>query len=251
MSAVDQGAGLPASAEPQNGMEALLRSTGAVLQVAEPGQLRAVAYLRVSTEDQAKGYGIDYTGKRVVKRIKERGWAMVDVFADEGLSGSLEAHERPDLKRLMESARQEPRPFDMVAVHEGRVIGRTGRAFWRWVWELEDLGIYVHVVKKNYDNSTSQGRSRMRKDADYAEEERENIRDRTQGGLQAKAEDGGWTGGRPPYGYMIENKGRRGLSRLVLDEREQAVLHRAGKLEPRLLTEHAAPGPSTTPSRTA
>ncbi|WP_338695157.1 recombinase family protein [Streptomyces sp. Q6] len=218
--------GLPKATNDGVRRAALLQSIGAVLQVAGPGQLRAVAYLRVSTEEQLKGYGIDYSGKRVVRRIAERGWAFVGVYADEGLSGSLEAEDRPDLKRLMEDARQVPRPFDMVGVNEGRVIGRVGRAFWRWVWELEDLGIYVHVVKKNYDNSTSAGRSQMRKDADYAEEERENIRDRTQGGLQEKAEEGGWTGGRPPYGYMIENKGQRGLSRLARDPHEHGILCR-------------------------
>jgi DNA invertase Pin-like site-specific DNA recombinase len=130
----------------------------------------------------------------------------------------------------MADARKTPRPFDMVVVNEGRGIGRTGRAFWKWVWELEDLGVWVAVVKKDYDNSTSTGRSQMRKDADYAEEERELIRERTQGGIQEKAEEGGWPGGRTPYGWMIENKGQKGLSRPVRDPEEHAVLQRAWEL---------------------
>lgn len=181
-------------------------------------QLRAVDYLRVSTEEQAKGYGIAYSGKKAVKHIKAKGWEHVGTFADEGFSGSLEAHDRPDLKRLMEQARQQPRPFDVVTVSEGRAIGRTGRAFWRWVWELEDLGVFVAVVKGDYDNTTDAGRGRMRKDADYAEEERETIRSRTQGGIQEKAEDGGHPGGQARYGYRIADQGKKGLSRLVLDE---------------------------------
>ncbi|CAL9370317.1 recombinase family protein [Streptomyces sp. enrichment culture] len=186
-------------------------------RAARSGRLRAVAYLRVSTEDQAKGYGISYTEKKVLKYFEKKGYEHVHTFADEGFSGSLEAHERPDLKRLMEMARQEPRPFDLVGVNEGRAIGRTGRAFWRWVWELEDLGVYVAVAKKDYDNSTPAGRSQMRKDADYAEEERELIRDRTQGGIQEKAEEGGHPGGTAPYGWRIENKGVKGESQLALD----------------------------------
>lgn len=188
--------------------------------------LRAVDYLRVSTEEQAKGYGIAYTGKKTVKYIQVKAWTHIGTYADEGLSGSLEAHQRPDLKRLMEAARSTPRPFDMVVVSEGRVIGRTGRAFWRWVWELEDLGVYVAVVKKDYDNSTATGRSQMRKDADYAEEERELIRERTNGGRQEKAEEGGWPGGRTPYGWTIRDKGQKGLSKAVRDPREWAVLAR-------------------------
>ncbi|MFJ8022838.1 recombinase family protein [Streptomyces sp. NPDC096311] len=184
-------------------------------------QLRAVDYLRVSTEEQAKGYGIAYTGKKTARHVQKKGWLHVGTYADEGVSGSLEAHERDDLKRLMEDVRQTPRPFDVVVVAEGRAIGRTGRAFWRWVWELEDLGVCVAVVKGDYDNTTADGRKKMRRDADYAEEQREVIRDRTQGGLQEKAEEGGYTGGNVPYGWRVEHQGKKGESRLILDVYEE------------------------------
>lgn len=182
------------------------------------GQLRAVDYLRVSTEEQVKGYGIQYSGKKTAKHIARKGWEHVGTFADEGVSGSLLAHERDDLTRLMNLARQTPRPFDVVAVNEERAIGRAGRAFWPWVWELEDLGVFVAVVKGDYDNTTDEGRSRMRKAADRAEDERVLIRDRTQGGIQEKAEEGLHPGGQARYGYFIENQGKVGLSRLALDE---------------------------------
>lgn len=192
--------------------------------------LRAVEYLRVSTEEQAKGYGIAYTGKKTRKYIEKKNWAHVDTYADEGFSGSLEAHERDDLRRLMEAARTSPRPFDVVVVHEERAIGRAGRAFWPWVWELEDLGVFVAIAKEDYDNTTPAGRSKMRKAADYAEDEREKIRDRTQGGAQEKAEDGGYVGGKVPYGYRVENQGKRGESRLVIDETDAHTLRRGRAL---------------------
>ncbi|MFE2846768.1 recombinase family protein [Streptomyces scopuliridis] len=175
-------------------------------------------YLRVSTEEQAKGYGIAYSGKKTARYISQKGWEHVGTFVDEGVSGALESHQRPDLRRLMERAWTVPRPLDIVVVNEGRAIGRTGRAFWRWVWELQEIGIFVAVVKRDYDNSTPEGESKMRKDADYAEDERELIRERTQGGLQEKAEDGGYVGGKAPYGYRVAGRGRTGESRLVLDE---------------------------------
>lgn len=180
--------------------------------------LRAVDYLRVSTEEQAKGYGIAYSGKKTSRYIAKKGWEHVGTYKDEGISGALEAREREDLNRLMGEARRIPRPFDMVVVNEGRAIGRTGRAFWKWVWELQELGISVAVVKKDYDNSTPEGESKMRKDADYAEDERNIIRERTQGGIQEKAEDGGYIGGKIPYGYRVINKGIVGESKLILDE---------------------------------
>ncbi|MGW9420623.1 recombinase family protein [Streptomyces koyangensis] len=184
-------------------------------------------YLRVSTEEQANGYGISYTGKKTARYIQKKSWEHVGTYADEGFSGSLEADDRPDLRRLMKDARKSPRPFDMVVVNEGRSIGRTGRAFWKWVWDLEDLGVYVAVVKRDYDNSTPAGRGQMRKDADYAEEERELIRDRTQGGIQEKAEDGLYPGGMVPFGWDIAERGKKGASHYVVHKEEAATLRRA------------------------
>ncbi|GAA2246538.1 hypothetical protein GCM10010368_09940 [Streptomyces roseiscleroticus] len=205
-------------------------ATGVIERVAAGGQLRAVAYARVSTEDQAKGYGVQYSTKKIMRHIERKGWRRVGTFCDEGISGSLEAHQREDLNKLMELAREKPKPFDIVVVNEGRAIGRTGRAFWRWVWELEDMGIFVGVVQDDYDNTTAEGRKKMRRDADYAETEWETIRQRTQGGLQEKAEEGGWVGGPPPYGYEIEDQGKKGLSRLIQCAAEVKVLRRAREL---------------------
>ncbi|WP_410088764.1 recombinase family protein [Streptomyces sp. t39] len=174
----------------------------------------------MSTEEQAQGHGIGYTKKRVLRHFEKKGYEHVGTFADEGLSGSLEVDDRPELKRLMELARQEPRPFDMVGVNEGRAIGRTGRAFWRWVWELEDLGVYVTVVDGDYDNSTGEGRARMRDAASYAEKERELIRDRTQGGIQETAEEGMYPGGQVPFGWTVKD------GRYVVARKAAATLQR-------------------------
>lgn len=196
-----------------------------------PEVLRAVAYLRVSTEEQAKGYGIAYTEKKVLRHFERKGWVHVGTYSDEGYSGSLEWHERPDLKRLMEDARKTPRPFDLVGVQEARAIGRKGKAFWPWVWKLAELGVFVAVAKGDYDNTTDEGESRMRKDADRAEDERVIIRDRTQGGVQEKAEDGLHPGGTAPFGWKIKKKGKKGESYIGPDKKHgRPMLHEAWHL---------------------
>ncbi|MDX3230277.1 recombinase family protein [Streptomyces sp. ME19-01-6] len=111
----------------------------------------------MSTEEQAKGYGIAYSGKKAAGYISQKGWEHVGTFVDEGIPGALESRQRPHLRRLMERAWAVPRPFDIVVVNEGRAVGRTGRAFWTWVWELQEIGIFVAVVKRDYENSTPQG----------------------------------------------------------------------------------------------
>ncbi|PZH10603.1 recombinase [Streptomyces sp. NTH33] len=200
-------------------------SNEATTRATKTRALRAVDYLRVSTEEQKKGYGVARQSRKTVRHIALKQWHHVGTYKDEGVSGSLEAADRGDLKRLMGDAQKIPRPFDIVVVPDGRVIGRKGRAFWRWVWALEDIGVYVAVVADDYDNTTTEGRKKMRRDADYAETEWETIRDRTQGGLQEKAEftPAAHIGGRPPYGYSIANKGTPG-SYLMIDETEAKVI---------------------------
>ncbi|MBT2384182.1 recombinase family protein [Streptomyces sp. ISL-11] len=180
--------------------------------------LRAVDYLRVSTEDQTKGYGIAYTGKRTAAHITGKGWTHVDTFKDEGESGTLPWQEREGATKIMALAVQTPRPFDVVVVYETRAIGRKNRVFWEWVWKLQDLKIFVAVVDEDIDNTTEDGEARMREKANEAFKELARIRKRTQGGIQEKAEMGGFPGGQARYGYRIENRGKKGEQRLVIDD---------------------------------
>lgn len=193
-------------------------------------QLRAVGYARVSTEEQVKGYGIAYTSKAITKHTARKGWDLGEIFKDEGLSGTLPWQERDDAKRLMALAQQTPRPFDVVVVYETRAIGRKDRTFYRWWWSLEDLGIAVSVVDKDIDTTTEEGRQALLDEANDAFKEIAKIRKRTQNGLQEKAEDGGHVGGVAPFGYRIEDQGKRGLSRLVIHEADAATLKAAWRL---------------------
>ncbi|GCB49935.1 mobile element protein [Streptomyces sp. NL15-2K] len=128
----------------------------------------------------------------------------------------------------------------MVVVEETRAIGREDRAFFRWYWELEDLGYFVAVVEEDIDTSTESGRARMLDKANESFKELVKIRKRTQGGIQDKAEEGGYTGGKVRYGYRIKNQGIVGESHLVVDEcgdpetcsvvHEAAVLRRGRRL---------------------
>lgn len=188
-----------------------------VVTQAVAGTLRAVDYLRVSTEQQKKGYGIAYTGKRTSAHIRRKQWAHVDTFKDDGESGTLPWWKRPGAKEIMRLAAQTPRAFDVVVVYETRAVGRRNRVFWEWVWKLQDLGVFVAVVDDDIDNTTEEGEARMREKAEESFKELARIRKRTQGGIQEKAEIGGFPGGQPRYGYRIKNQGKKGEQELVLD----------------------------------
>lgn len=190
--------------------------------------LRAAVYLRVSTKRQVKGFGLSSQRRKALGHLAEKGWRHVASYSDAGVSGSLDLASRPEGRQLMEAARRGE--FDVVVVREARAIGRTGRAFWRWVWTLEDLGVFVSIVESDIDNTTVDGRYRLLRRAEFSLCEWTTLRMRLQDGLQEKALLGGWVGGQPPYGYRIANKGQRGVSRLIVDPEESAVLRRAWQL---------------------
>ncbi|MGI5136610.1 recombinase family protein [Streptomyces sp. CA-106110] len=181
--------------------------------------LRVAVMERVSTAEQLQGYGLEVQDEACREYVDRKGWRLHDVYKDEGESGSLTS--RPGFDRLMVDARAGL--VDVVVVHKWDRVGRTGRAFWRWIWELEDLGVEIVSVSQQIDTTTTQGKLMLQQYAAFAEFEYNLIRERTQAGLQAKAVRGGWPGGELPYGYRIEGKGKKG-SYLVPDEHEVKVL---------------------------
>lgn len=195
---------------------------------------RVGAYLRVSTKDQILGYGLDvqiagiedYVGKKnILDRDKNILWEIAEVYEDAGESGAKQ--DRPEIMRLERDVRA--KKIDVVAVHKFDRIGRTGRAFWHWVWALEDAGVSIISVTQEIDTTTTHGTVALQNLASFSEMEWRTILERTQNGLQMKAAVGGWTGGPPPYGYYIVNKGSRD-SKLAVCPEEAAVLALAGRL---------------------
>ena len=186
------------------------------------GGKRAAIYVRVSTQEQKRGFGIAVQEQACREYVERKGWSVADVYKDEGVSGSLTS--RPQLNRLMEDAKAGR--IDVVVVHRYSRIGRTGRAFWRWIWQLQDLEVgFVSVTQEIVDTTTPTGLAQLQMYAMFAEMDYNTIRDQLQDGIQAKAAQGGWPGGAPPYGYRIEGKGKRG-SFLVKEPREVRVLKR-------------------------
>lgn len=190
--------------------------------------VRAALMLRVSTPEQARGYGLDVqerTGCEYINR--QPGWRLSPelIFRDEGVSGSVVA--RPGMLRLERAAREGL--VDVIVVHKFDRIGRTARAFWTWIWAMEDLGIPFVSATEDIDTSKPSGQQRLRFYATMAESESGLICERMQGGRQRKALNAGWVGGPPPWGYAISDTDAC-ESALVVNEEEARVVLKAVSL---------------------
>ncbi|MFJ2354489.1 recombinase family protein [Frigoribacterium sp. NPDC087798] len=181
--------------------------------------VRAAVYLRVSTADQ-----VDNTSLAEQRAICEAaimahpGWTLGEVYADEGLSGTSD--ERPAWRRMLADA--QTRKVDAVVVakldrfarNAGHAIAETDR--------LQSLGIPLLIVKEQIDMSTPQGRLMRTMLAGFAEMERDVIVARTVGGQRAKAMNGNWPGGKPPFGWKLEGTARN--AHPVPDDRERHIV---------------------------
>ncbi len=99
----------------------------------------AAAYIRVSTEDQTE-YSPDSQLKKIKEYTKAHHLLLPEafIFLDEGISGK-NARNRPAFMKMIQMARQKPRPFDLILVWK----------FSRFARSRQDSIFYKSMLKKD------------------------------------------------------------------------------------------------------
>ena len=161
----------------------------------ETEPLRMLGYLRVSTEEQRRsGSGLAAQRRRIESACRERGWELVAVESEQGVSAKSTTN-RPALTRAL--AALEAGNADGLIVAKLDRLSRSVRDFCslldqsqrqRWALVCLDLGL---------DTSTPTGKFTAQIIAAVAELERELIGQRTREGLEIKRAEGVQLG-RPP-----------------------------------------------------
>jgi DNA invertase Pin-like site-specific DNA recombinase len=170
--------------------------------------VRALGYLRVSTEEQAAtGHGLEAQEKAVRAFAESQAYELIEVLTDPGVSGATRPAERPAFGRALELAATGA--FDVLLVAK---IDRLSRDIGHAVTTVRDLAdqhevAFRSVTESVIDTSNPMGRTFFAIFAGMAENERFVIRDRTAGGRVAKAGKGGFAGGKAPYGYTKDLEG--------------------------------------------
>jgi len=168
---------------------------------------KAVAYVRVSTEEQAAtGHGLETQDKAVRAFAESQGYQLVEVARDPGVSGATRPADRPGFGRVLELAAAGA--FTVLLVYKFDRLAREIRYAVTTVSDLaEQHDVMIRSVTEPIDTATPMGRTLFAILAGMAEGERFAIRDRTAGGRQTKASKGGYAGGRVPYGYRRTPEG--------------------------------------------
>ncbi len=165
---------------------------------------RVAAYCRVSTNsaDQQNSYNTQvryYT--RYIKSRTE--WTLVDIFADEGLSGTS-SEKRENFQRMITMC--ELKQIDLVVTKSVSRFARNVKETLKYVRKLKLLGIGV-VFEKEGINTLSMGDEMLLNTfAAIAQEESVSISQNVRFSIKKKMESGEYINGCVPFGYRLENK---------------------------------------------
>ena len=142
------------------------------------GKARRVAlYVRVSTDHQSVENQI-----RELKQVAERrGWTVVEIYQDAGISGSKGRDKRPGLDAMLKDASR--RKFDVVMAWAIDRLGRSLIDLLGTIQHLEAVGIDLYLDQQNIDTTTPAGKLLFQMTGAFAEFERSMIRQRVNAGL--------------------------------------------------------------------
>jgi len=160
--------------------------------------MRAIGYVRVSTEDQARGgVSLDFQEEKIRAYCVAKDWDLITMFRDEGYSAK--DLNRPGMQEILQGCRK--KEFDVVVIMK---LDRLTRS-------VKDLGYLVEDVFKkcnvafsslqdNFDTCTANGRMVMNILATIAQWERDIISERTRDAMQFM-KNGLKLVGAVPYGF--------------------------------------------------
>jgi len=166
---------------------------------------RAALYVRVSTDAQT----VENQMRELRQVAERRGWDVVEVYRDAGISGAKGRNGRPGLDSMLKDASR--RKFDIVMAWAIDRLGRSLSDLLDTIQHLEACGVDLYLDQQAIDTTTPMGKLVFQVTGAFAEFERTMIRQRIKAGLK-RAVAQGVTLGRPKIDSATERKVRKHLA---------------------------------------
>lgn len=165
--------------------------------------MRVAIYRRISTDEINQPYSLSAQEDRLTGFVASQGdWQIVADYQDQ-MSGAK--MERPGLQQMLRDAKLGR--FDVLLVLRVDRLARSVTALLEIIDLLTDAGVEFRSATEGFDTTDPAGRLMLNMIGSFAEFERSMIIDRVTAGMKRKAQSGGWPGGRPSIGYVL-NEGQ-------------------------------------------
>ncbi len=158
---------------------------------------RAALYLRVGTDGQT----LDNQRLALEAVCEQRGWQVVQVYSDNGISGGKGRAQRPGLDGMLRDASRGR--FDVVLAWALDRLGCSLVDLLDTLGELEGASVALILHQQAIDTTTPAGRLFFQVTGAFAEFERSIIRSRVTAGLE-RARARGVRLGRPRTSTKVE-----------------------------------------------
>ena len=167
-------------------------------------KLRVAAYCRVSSNsaDQRNSFA---TQEHVyTKYIAEKPeWELVDIFADEGLSG-MKADNRPEFQRMIRMC--ELKQIDLIITKSISRFARNTKDALAYVRKLKLLGVGVQFEKEGISTLSMGDEMLLNTFSALAQEESQSISMNQRLSIVKRMELGEYVDSNAPYGYRLVDK---------------------------------------------
>jgi site-specific DNA recombinase len=172
--------------------------------------VRIATYTRISTDEVNQPYSLGAQSERLASYVaSQEDWEMVATFTDQMSGAKLE---RPGLTSALRAAKAGR--FDLLLVYRVDRLSRSVRGLAEVLETLDAAGVGFRSATEPFDTTSPAGRMMVQMLGVFAEFERATIIDRVIAGMERKSSQGGWCGGRHPFGY----RAAKGEGTLDVDE---------------------------------
>lgn len=180
--------------------------------------LRAVGYIRVSTDMQAElGYSLENQEYEIKNYVESKHMTLVHIYQEEKGASDKNIEGRPQFQQMLSDIAKN-RDIDYVVVYNMSRFARNAANALTTLQKLKSYNVSLYVIKEGIDSTTKMGETMFSFASIFADLERDSIRENTTAGRYQKARNGLWNGAQAPFGYRLDS------GKLVIQEDEAEVV---------------------------